>query len=138
WDAPVVEMPWWVAVSSGLLAHHVLTAESTLLQRFASRPEVTISITSLRKLWSSPARPALLIAPLVAVAGAWAAGWGLEQLGQDEGSWRRVGMVAGDVVGLTRARGASESRVSMARWRLVKQAEADWEPRFAEAFAAKE
>src|SRR5699024_3799381 len=138
WDAPVVDMPWWVAVSSGVLAHHVLTAESTLLQRFASRPEVTISITSLRKLWSSPARPALFIAPLVAVAGAWAAGWGLEQLGQDEGSWRRVGRVAGAVLGLNLALGAPRSRISLARWRRVKQAEDAWEPRFAEVFAAKE
>ena len=138
WDAPVVEMPWWAAASSGLLVHHVLTAESTLLQRFASRPEVTVSIASLRKLWSSPARPALLIAPLVAVAGAWTAGWGLEQLGQDASSWRRVGMAAGAVLGLNAALGVPLSRIGLARWRRVKQAETEWEPRFAEVFAAKE
>src|SRR5699024_6463835 len=138
WDAPVVEMPWWVAGSSGLLVHHVLTAESTLLQRFASRPEVTVSIASLRRLWSSPARPTLLIAPVLAAAGAWTGGWGLEQLGQDENSWRQVGMAAGAVLGLKLALGAPLSRVSLARWRQVKQAETDWEPRFAEVFAAKE
>src|SRR5699024_4571870 len=41
-------------------------------------------------------------------------------------------------LGLKLALGAPLSRVSLARWRQVKQAETDWEPRFAEVFAAKE
>jgi|GEM_PF-1508099 len=137
WDAPVVEMPWQVAASSGLLAHHVLTAVLTLRQRFASRPEVTIGIDPLRQMWSSTARPLLLVAPLLAIAGAWATGWGLEQLGQ-EGSWRWLGMAAGAVLTLNVVVGPSLSRIRLGRWRSMKQAEADWEPRFAEVFTAKE
>src|SRR5690625_2992240 len=130
-------MPWQVAASSGLLAHHVLTAVLTLRQRFASRPEVTIGIDPLRQMWSSTARPLLLVAPLLAIAGAWATGWGLEQLGQ-EGSWRWLGMAAGAVLTLNVVVGPSLSRIRLGRWRSMKQAEADWEPCFAEVFTAKE
>ncbi|WP_157773471.1 FtsK/SpoIIIE domain-containing protein [Brachybacterium vulturis] len=137
WDAPVVEMPWQVAFSSGLLTHHVLTAQSTLLQRFASRPDVTIGVGPLRQMWSSTARPVLLIALPLAIAGAWATGWGLEQLGQ-EGTWRRVGMAAGFVLTLNIVVGPYVSRIRLRRWRSVKEAEAAWEPRFAEVFTAKE
>ena len=137
WDAPVVEMPWQVAVSSGLLTHHVLTAASTLLQRFASQPGVTIGIDPVRQMWSSTARPLLLIAPLLAVAGACATGWGLEQLGQ-ENAWRRVGMAAGAVLAVNLFVGPAVSRIRLRSWHRGKQAEADWEPRFAEVFTAKE
>lgn len=137
WDAPVVEMPWQVAVSSGLLVHHVLTAASTLLQRFASRPVVTFGIGPLRQMWSSRARPVLLIAPLLAVAGAWAAGWGLEQLGEEDG-WRRVGMAAGFVLVGNVVIGPGLTRIRLRRWRSVKEAEAAWESRFEEVFTAKE
>src|SRR5690625_3649369 len=130
-------MPWQVAASSGLLAHHVLTAVLTLRQRFASRPEVTIGIDPLRQMWSSTARPLLLVAPLLAIAGAWATGWGLEQLGQ-EGSWRWLGMAAGAVLTLNVVVGPSLSRIRLGRWRSIKQAEAYWELRCAEVFAAKE
>ncbi|MDN5688857.1 MAG: hypothetical protein L0G94_19575, partial [Brachybacterium sp.] len=137
WDAPVVEMPWQVAVSSGLLTHHVLTAQSTLLQRFASRPDVTVGMGPLRQMWSSTARPVLLIAPVVAVAGAWAAGWALEQLGQED-TWQWVGMAAGFALAGNIVVGPALSRIRLGRWRSVKEAEAEWGPRFAEVFAAKE
>src|SRR5699024_11375834 len=44
----------------------------------------------------------------------------------------------GVVLGLNLAVCAPRSRISVGRWRRVKQAEAEWEPRFAEVFAAKE
>ncbi|GAA1490970.1 FtsK/SpoIIIE domain-containing protein [Brachybacterium sacelli] len=138
WDAPVVEMPWQVAASSGLLAHHVLTAISTLLQRFASQPEVTVGIRPLRQMWSSKARPALLAAPFLAVAAAWAVGWGLEQLGQEVAAWRWIGMAGGAVRALNLAVGPPLSRIRLRRWRSLKEAERDWEGKFAEVFTSKE
>src|SRR5690625_7710809 len=47
-------------------------------------------------------------------------------------------MAAGAVLTLNVVVGPSLSRIRLGRWRSMKQAEADWEPRFAEVFTAKE
>src|SRR5690625_7902530 len=47
-------------------------------------------------------------------------------------------MAAGAVLTLNVVVGPSLSRIRLSRWRSAKQAEADWEPRFAEVFTAKE
>src|SRR5699024_1957725 len=79
-----VGVPGWVAARCGRRDARGWTAGSRLEQRQAPRPAVTDALTSRRK-WGAPAAArALAVAHLVPPTGAWAAGWGLEQMGQHE------------------------------------------------------
>ncbi|MGP9684000.1 FtsK/SpoIIIE domain-containing protein [Brachybacterium sp. AOP3-A1-3] len=138
WDAPVVAMPWWVAASSGLLTHHVITSLLARRRRLQEQPVVTIGPAVLRQLWDSRARPLVLVAPIVGVFGAWAAGIGLEWAGQGSTTWRAVGMAAASVLALVALLHGPISRASLKRWRRLREAQEEWAPRFAELFTEKE
>lgn len=137
-DAPVVAMPWWVAVASGLLTHHVIASLLARRRRIREQPVVTIGPTVLRQLWSSRARPLLLATPIAAVLGGWTAVTGLEMVGQDSPIWQTVGMVAAAVLTVVAILGGPISRVCLERWRRLQAATEEWAPRFAELFTEKE
>jgi len=137
-DAPDVAMPWWVAVSSGLLTHHVLVSLLARRRRFREQPVVAAGPTVLRQLWSSRARPLMLAAPVGAVLGAWAAATGLEMAGQDSPTWRAVGMAAASVLTIAAVLGGPMSRICLERWQSLHAANEEWAPRFAELFTEKE
>ena len=138
WDAPVVAMPWWVAASSGLLTHHVITSLLASRRRLQEQPVITIGPAVLRQLWDSRARPLVLVAPIVGVFGAWGAGIGLEWAGQGSTTWRAVGMAAASVLALVALLHGPISRASLKRWRRLQEANEQWAPRFAELFTEKE
>ncbi|MGP9736523.1 FtsK/SpoIIIE domain-containing protein [Brachybacterium sp. AOP42-C2-15] len=137
-DAPVVAMPWWVAVTSGLLTHHVVTSLLARRRRVREQPVVAIVPMMLRQLWSSRARPLVLAAPLVAVFGVWAAATGLAMAGQNSPTWRAVGMAAATVLAIVAILGGPISRICLERWRRLQEANEQWAPRFAELFTEKE
>lgn len=137
-NVPVVLMPWWVAVSSGLLTHHVITSLLARRRRIREQPVVTIGPKMLRQLWFSRARPLLLVSPVAAGLGAWAAGAGLDIAGQDSRICQAVGMVAGAILVVAMLLGVPVSRTGLERWRRVQGASKEWAPRFVELFTEKE
>lgn len=137
-DAPVVAMPWWVAVSSGLLTQHVIVSLLARRRRLREQPVVAVGPAVLRQLWNSRARPLTLASPAVAVLSAWAAGSGLEMAGQDSPTWRAVGMAAAAVLAVVAILGRPISRICLERWRRLQTATEEWAPRFAELFTEKE
>lgn len=138
WTAPQVPMPWWVSVSSGFLAHHTMTSMLARSRRIQERPAVTLSLSVLRGLWSSPARPFVLLSPVAAVLGAWAAVFVAGWLGQEEQPWLTVAPIAGAVLAVAATLGRPLSEACLGRWRTLRTAQAEWAPRFSEAFSEKE
>lgn len=138
WDAPTVPMPWWVSVSSGLLTHHTLTSILARSRRDKQRPAVTIGATTLRRMWSSSARPFVLAAPFVAVAGALASLLLLRWTGQVAQPWTTMALVAGGIIATAAVLDRPVSDLCLSRWRTLRDATDEWAPRFSEVFSAKE
>lgn len=138
WDGPVVSMPWPVAVSSGLLVHHVIVSLSARSRFLQERPAVTVGPSVARQLWSSTCRPALLITPVFMVLGGVVAASVLDSLGQSVPALRPVGFVGGAILAASAMLARPVAAVCLARWRAVREARADWQPRFAEVFTTKE
>jgi len=136
--APVVVMPWWVAASSGVLTHHVITSLLARRRRVREQPVVTVSPKVIRQLWASRARPLLLLSPIAAGFGAWAAGSGLDTAGQESSIWQAVGVVAAAVLAVVTLVGGPLSRARLERWRTLQSATTEWAPRFEELFTEKE
>lgn len=137
-DAPVVAMPWWVAVTSGLLTHHVIISLLARRRRIRGQPVVAAGPAALRQLSNSRARPLLLATPVVAVLGAWTTVTGLEMAGQNSPTWRAVGMAAAGVLAVVALLGGPVSSVCLERWRRLQEANEEWAQRFAELFTEKE
>ncbi|HLR95218.1 MAG TPA: FtsK/SpoIIIE domain-containing protein, partial [Jiangellaceae bacterium] len=138
WDAPVMLLPWPVAASSGLLVHHVIVSLSARSRFLQQRPAVTVGPSVARQLWSSTWRPALLINPVFMVVGGVVAASALDSLGQSVPALQAVGITGGAILAASAILARPVAAVCLSRWRSAKQAEADWEPRFAEVFTAKE
>src|SRR5699024_2987775 len=124
--------------SSGVLVHHVIVSLAARSRRLGERPAVTAGASVIRGVWSSTRRPALLAVPVVALVGGALTAYGLDAVGQTVPGWRVVGIAGGAVLALAAVLARPVAGVCLARWRTTRQAVAEWEPRFAEVFTAKE